>query len=159
MLGATGQGIAMNVTVEDAVFDGNVATNSGGAIYVSQGDLSLSDATFTGNEARQGGALLGSLIEIRDAAFRDNTSTAGGGAIAQTGLSTLTIRDSEILRNGDGLGGAVLTWGAPVSLVNVDLGTGADENRLDDINANSNLYSWDGSGVVTVDCDGQANCQ
>ena len=158
-LEGTGSGIAMDVTLDDAVFEDNEVTGSGGAISATQGSLSLSGLSFSGNIARTGGALHGEITTLTDVVFHDNSASYGGGAIALSGGEGLEIIGGEILRNSSGLGGAVITWSVPVSLSGVDLGTGSDENTDDDINGNSSRYTWDGSGVVTVSCTGQVECE
>ncbi|MFT5582651.1 MAG: hypothetical protein ACI9VR_000227 [Cognaticolwellia sp.] len=40
-----------DVSITGAHFQGNTATGSGGGMYISEGNLALSDSSFEGNEA------------------------------------------------------------------------------------------------------------
>ena len=77
---------ASSLTVNSSVFDGNVATNLGGAIRYtasSTATFALNDSVLTGNTSRGGGALYLNLAEmtISGTEFSSNKSTANAGAI------------------------------------------------------------------------------
>eukprot|EP00935_MAST-01C_sp_MAST-1C-sp1_P002280 g2280.t1 len=99
------------LTIQMCTFQGNKATY-GGAIYIYQGSLTITDTTFTSNSANEkGGAIYiqdGSLI-IRDSSFVSNQANGpeyGGGAIYfETRSSGLlhgcTFKNNDIARRSD----------------------------------------------------------
>jgi predicted outer membrane repeat protein len=82
---------AGDVSIEEgSVFEDNVSGGIGGALYVGPGDLHVSDSTFTGNSAYEGGAINhdfgDALTEIIGSTFRDNVADgSSGGAIHTDG--------------------------------------------------------------------------
>lgn len=50
-------GAANTLTLINGTFESNVATGKGGAIYLSWQSLAITDSSFTGNSAQNGGAL------------------------------------------------------------------------------------------------------
>ncbi|MFH2008739.1 MAG: choice-of-anchor Q domain-containing protein [bacterium] len=121
--------------VFDCAFYDNLAADDGieggGAIYQSNGgELVVVRSTFERNAAISGGAIdnLLSPMTIVDSTFRDNESTAGGGAVYDDGASayiddgvsgTISICGSHFENNRSiGTGGAVYLWAyAPDELV------------------------------------------
>jgi hypothetical protein len=120
-----------SVTITGAIFDSNVAAGGmgggfgGGAIRLA-GDAAatITDATFAGNSvgtgfSMNGGAILAAngALSLADSTFTNNTAS-WGGALAVSGVATLTIVRSTFSGNhvaGDssavGLGGAVYLGG------------------------------------------------
>jgi len=88
------------LTLFEVEFIGNAASSSGGGIYCGSSDLSIDEASFLGNSARDGGAisLSGSSPSISHATIADNECIDGGG-IHCTGGSSPTIRTSVIAFN------------------------------------------------------------
>ncbi len=83
------------LTVSDSTFSGNNATN-GGAI-LNDGTVSVSNSTFSGNSARSGGGIYNSgTLTIDHSTLRRNVSRNGGG-IYNSGL--LTISNSSFFGN------------------------------------------------------------
>jgi predicted outer membrane repeat protein len=80
-----------SVSIEEgSLFDDNVSGGIGGALYVGPGDLHVSDSTFTGNSADEGGAINhdfgDALTEIIGSTFTDNVADgSSGGAIHTEG--------------------------------------------------------------------------
>jgi hypothetical protein len=104
---------AGDVTIQDLTMTGGLSDfpmTGGGAIFVSDAQLTLQNVTFSGNSATGallafGGALRmdSSTVTVLDSAFRDNTVAStdpevGGGAVAQFD-GELTIRRSALLDN------------------------------------------------------------
>jgi predicted outer membrane repeat protein len=98
-----------------ASFTSNTATSEGGAIFSngdtpsSDGTVSLSNATFTGNVAESGGAIFGygykCDMNVYDSSFSGNSAT-NGGAIWNGWDSTLDVLDTTFVENSADLGGA-----------------------------------------------------
>jgi hypothetical protein len=90
------------------IVSGNGGTGNGGGIS-SNGVLTVSNSTFTGNAAANGGAIsfTGSL-NVFGSTFNGNSATADGGAIYGTGSgSTLSLIDSTFNLNSAAAGGAM----------------------------------------------------
>ncbi len=104
-----------NVELENAIFNGNSATNNGGAIYVNKSEIKVFDSTFASNKADGdeygGGALYltGGTATLSNAIFENNESrTMNGGAICAYAGSTLEIEAATFTDNtAQGSGGAV----------------------------------------------------
>ena len=80
------------------------------------GELSISDSSFSGNSAEDGGAILNwGELSISDSAFSDNLTDESGGAI--TNVRELSISDSSFSGNSAEGGGAILNWGE-LSIIN-----------------------------------------
>ncbi|MCD8377379.1 MAG: hypothetical protein LUB59_01175, partial [Candidatus Gastranaerophilales bacterium] len=83
-------------------FYGNTAEECGGAIYITDGTLTVTSAVFggtskgyDGNSANYGGAIYnGTIATITSTNFTRNKSTTSGGAIYNTG--TITLKKSKI---------------------------------------------------------------
>lgn len=94
----------------DAVFEENKATNNGGAIY-TYGIVNIKKATFTGNQADEGGAVNlqnGNCTQIiSGCTFEDNTSDTHGGAAyvnaAQPVFSDCSFLENKASSNGGAL--------------------------------------------------------
>ena len=97
------------ITVTSCSFDGNTA-KYGGAIYVTDGNLTLNASTFIGNNAiGHGGAIYvtaESNLTLNASTFIGNNATGHGGAIYASG-SNLTLSDNMFSGNTAGYGGAM----------------------------------------------------
>ncbi len=98
--GAIGASVAATtITLSDCTFQGNSA-NEGGA-YASRGTNTLTNCTFTNNTARsRGGALRnfsGGIVTLNGCAFTGNTSVYGGAASLEgaTMLAGCTIEHNS----------------------------------------------------------------
>lgn len=96
------------MTVADCVFDNNQSSDSGGGIYVEDGELTISSSRFTGNESDNGGGVLcrNGLLAIDGSAFTGNEGY--GGAIASQSCNC-TMTNSRFLGNSS------LYWGGAIS--------------------------------------------
>ncbi len=113
-------------------FKDNTATTSGGAIFLTAGksaagvDMNVLDSatmTFTGNSAKDGGAIhlarSGQIVSDGKMIFNKNSATNNGGAIffASNGTtaSTTTIFNADFVGNTAGnSGGAVIVYSSTV---------------------------------------------
>ena len=97
----TGPGTSLRTT--DALFIGNAAAGTGGAIH-SEGALSVEGVSVTGNTATGGGiSATGSLTEMAASTIAANTATGSGGGLYLDGpaaLSSMTIAENEGARGG-----------------------------------------------------------
>lgn len=106
------------LTLENISFTGNVATNSGGAIF-SQGTIAVADTVlFSGNSAVYGGALnTTGVATFTNASFVSNTATKSGGAVRNNGK--ITIENGDFLQNEANSGGCFYNGSdSTVTLVN-----------------------------------------
>jgi predicted outer membrane repeat protein len=100
--------VAVNgVTFTNGRLDPAATQQLGGAVLLAGGNLSLTDCTFTGNQAPSGGALGANqvstslrLLNVTRGTFSQNAATDGaGGAIYNISSSTLTIAGSTFTGN------------------------------------------------------------
>ena len=94
-------------TATDSVLANNTATLYGGAI-ISSGSLDFTRATFRGNRAIVGGAILnGGDLTVRDTTLADNLATQSGGAVFNIAdIGTVTVSGSSFIHNSAGAAGA-----------------------------------------------------
>ncbi|MDX2212445.1 MAG: choice-of-anchor Q domain-containing protein [Oculatellaceae cyanobacterium bins.114] len=103
----------MNFTVQDLTLaNGNAGTNADGGAIASQENLTVNNAIFQGNRARDGGAIftLGTntttTTTINNSTFSNNSAFPNGGAIANVN-SALSVTNSTFNGNRAGSGGAI----------------------------------------------------
>lgn len=84
---------------------------AGGGIYNS-GNLTIGDCIFTGNASKYGGAIynLGTGLSISGTTFSGNSTTIGGGAIANRGSGPAVIDRCTFNGNAAKEGGALLRY-------------------------------------------------
>lgn len=152
------------MTVINSVLRNNDGTAGGqeaggGAIFVHETTLTVTDSRFVGNRGINGGAInnLLSALTVSGSSFEANDSTSGGplrhgygGAIYSDGASRLTddavggaimIRDSVFRNNrGAGQGGAVFSFVYPPDTVTIER-VSFEHNRVEE---NARCYA-DGS--------------
>jgi hypothetical protein len=115
--GRLGGGIALSggsAVLIDVVLEGNVATNSGGGMYVSTGgSVSLSRVVFEDNHAEYGGGLscrVGpSPIQIEDVTFLRNSAMSQGGGMSNQ--KRAVMRRVAFLGNSAQRGGGLRNYG------------------------------------------------
>lgn len=99
-----------DITITDSDLIGNAAAITGGAVFISEGTLSATRSTFIDNTGRDGGAVYGHMapIDTELSLFVGNTATADGGSMYTTGTSPITVMQGVIDRNeANGSGGAI----------------------------------------------------
>ncbi|MDR2302423.1 MAG: hypothetical protein LBF38_10335, partial [Deltaproteobacteria bacterium] len=117
------QGSLFSLTKESGTgiftFNNNQATANGGAIS-NQGLLSLTQATFSSNKAKDGGAIYnanGQVILIGENTFEKNTAEKGGAIYNENG-QVILIGQNTFEENSAERGGAIFSLGAQ-SLLNI----------------------------------------
>lgn len=103
----SGGGVAAfgNVAINNSIFRGNSATDSGGGIIARGETLIITNSEFDGNSAsRNGGAIRGATVTISDSVLSDNIASGDGGAI-WIDNGSLTVSRSEIRGNSAGVDG------------------------------------------------------
>ena len=98
-----------NLTLTNVFFSNNRAI-SGGAIYEAKGTLTVINSNFSGNIAGiggDGGAIFNGSgsLSVIDSVFNNNSAVNGGGALATT--SGTSIINSTFSGNSAPLGGAI----------------------------------------------------
>jgi CSLREA domain-containing protein len=93
------------LTVTNSTFSGNTAANGGGGIFNENGTLTVANSTFNGNSSGYyGGAIMSmSPLTVTDSTFSGNSSGYYGGGINND--STLTVSNSTFSGNSSGLYG------------------------------------------------------
>lgn len=105
------------LSVENASFLANSATNAGGGLYnvgVEGRETLVVDATFADNEAQNGGAVFnyGGALSLTGARFERNEALASGGALYVDENAELELVDAAFATNrADGDGGALFNAG------------------------------------------------
>jgi uncharacterized repeat protein (TIGR01451 family) len=130
---------ALNVTtLSHDEFDGNTASDTGGAIYWEGGSLTVTDSTFVNNSGGDDAGVLyadaGQPLSLTNVTMSDNTAVQGG-AIDFGGVTQTTLTNDTITANaanggfGGGLyGTADATLGAGLGISNTIIAdnTGGD---------------------------------
>jgi hypothetical protein len=136
---------AMDFGYEGCTFDSNYAAFGGGAVAYQQWGLDTSvtvDTTFTGNSAGDhGGAVdLSGGWGVLDASFYattfDGNTALLAGAIQAGGVGTerVLLVDSAVVSSTARYGGGIfIDASSTVEARNVDFGSGATDNRPEDI--------------------------
>lgn len=95
-----------NLVLHGMRFDGNVAANRGGAIWMAEGDLTIEDSAFTGNAANPSGQGAGGAIHFTAGTVRmerslvaRNSANFGGGVRIASPRANAVIEDSLFLDN------------------------------------------------------------
>jgi CSLREA domain-containing protein len=107
--------------------DANGSGLAGGAIYNDGGNLTISDATFSGNSAQTGGAIYtyAGNVTISNTTFSGNSASDRGGAIAITQrflTSVFTIDSSTFSGNSaSGDGGGIYHYANDIVVTNSTL--------------------------------------
>jgi predicted outer membrane repeat protein len=123
--GGTGEGttaIGMmggNVTLTDVTIRNTTAPanqNTGGAVYMDAGSLTLNQVVFENNRANQGGGIYahtGRLV-IQDSRFTNNQADLGGALYLASGASTSVTNTVFDGNTAVGTASAILAYGTPV---------------------------------------------
>jgi predicted outer membrane repeat protein len=138
--GAISGNLAVNVHVDECVFEDNVASDGGGAIAMSNAPLTLTGSALRGNFAFDGGGLLSRFgrTTISESLFEDNLAVSqGGGAMLRDASSE--VRASSFVGNFAGWGGGGL---------NV---TSGHETMLDELEMRDNEAGHNGGGLRLVE--------
>lgn len=128
-VGADGEGGAVYVKGDDGfsmayassgnTYEGNKASNVGGALYALNASTSITDDAFSNNTAKNGGAIYADStadLKIVRSTFTNNTADRDGGAIAISDLNdkdalNATIEDTVFTGNKSARkGGAVVIY-------------------------------------------------
>ncbi len=113
----------LSPTISNCIFDNNVATFGGGAIYASglkncKIILTITNSLFIANKSQTGGAILNAGIEegeisttITNCTFQNNSADVSGGAIfnnvGNKGSCNTTIQNCVFVDNFSFIGGAI----------------------------------------------------
>ncbi|MDR3062594.1 MAG: hypothetical protein LBU40_00455, partial [Methanobrevibacter sp.] len=88
------------IILKNLIFDSNIATDMGGAIYTQSPIKYLNDSTFNNNSAVDGGGIYSlNDLQINTANFSQNTATASGGAIYANGQTSISSKSSFTSNN------------------------------------------------------------
>ncbi len=101
--GAAISSASCDVIIQDSTFEDNVGTSGssgGGAIFSSNGSLSISNSTLQRNRADVGGSISASSsqLNITESSLSQNTATNAGGALYAS-ASPMLIERSAIINN------------------------------------------------------------
>ena len=99
------------VTMTDVTFEGNTTTIYGGAMRIDTGaTVTVNDSLFKGNSSESlGGAIFmsGSVIYLNDVVMTENTVDDHGGAVYATSSSVVNIDGGSYTKNSAERGGAI----------------------------------------------------
>ncbi len=148
-----------HVTVDNMRFkDISYSSGSGGAIYIWNGNLTISNSNFENNSASYGGAINGysTNVSITDSTFEGNSSTYYGGAanLHISGGDTVSITGSNFDNNTAGYGGGAIRLDASNS-GGADISASSLTNNTASTREGGALYMHDTGGgtplVVQID--------
>lgn len=112
-----------DVIIRDCTFRSNHAKKLGGAI-INFGSLTLENVVFEGNVAEMEGAALdnqpGADMTISGCSFRQNNSAKNGGALMNMSDEPVRISDTEFVRNSAATDGGVINNNANSAQLFVD---------------------------------------
>ena len=122
----SGTAHAKQVKIVNAIFDGNMATDGGAISFASTGDsLDIQHSSFVGNVASDdGGALYmtGGVLDVTNVTFSGNQASGDGGAIYMFGSTVFTMQHATLSGGSASRGNALyinLTLGTtPAELAN-----------------------------------------
>ncbi|MBB5825456.1 hypothetical protein [Micromonospora carbonacea] len=165
-----GGGIASEggiVNLDDTEVTDNTTGVTGGGIGVLNSQLTLRHSTVARNASVGGGGgiantsglLLSSTVTIEDSKIAENlTDGIGGGGILNVdltpagpgGTASLTVRNSEIVKNKATLGGGIRNINGTVALTNAKIvnNTALAPNGGGGINTNTNITAVDPTTVI-----------
>jgi hypothetical protein len=142
----------------------NISTDDGGGFYIEGTTLELSDSVVSGNSAvdKGGGIYLKNqhtLLELLSSLVQANLADSGAGMYVDDSDATCTGSSGSsegFLSNLATSGGGLYVKGGHSSFaaVSCDLGTGSEDNILDDIYVHKGGLSYSSYGDdVDFDCD------
>lgn len=147
-IGGTGAGLT---TTGDVRIEGNKSTTAGGAVYVSNGNVTLSQSTITSNASANGGAfyVTGGSITTAGGTVSNNVATNEGG-VFYVNNGNINLGAIQITNNSAVNGGAIsLHNGAfeidPMCVVTSNTATG---------NGGGLYVSNTGKTGTTITCQG-----
>ena len=119
-----------SVTIKNGTITGGKSNENGGGIYVTGGELTLSNVTVTGNHSGNGGGIRveSGTLTMQNSNVTNNTATYGGGIYVGSN-GTLNMSGGSIANNtASGSGGGIYSnYGA----VNLSGGSIADNSSSD----------------------------
>ena len=150
--------------------NGNDRQHSDGGAIESEGHLTVSNVTFTGNTATDGGGAIfaentsGSTLTVTGSVFQNNSATdnEGGGAIADESPNDVSISftlfqaNTDSTTTGNGGGGAIVGCNVAINAACSSGAASALTLNFDDFiqNTSSDLggggLAWAGTGAVNI---------
>ena len=152
--------------IKSSSFSGNAATQDGGAVYISGGDIEIHKSSFFDNSADEGGAIEinSSTLSVENSTFGRNTAREGGGMSAFNTDITL-IHTTWAYNSALEQGGAVALIGSESKLriqntILSDSASGGDCHsglEPDQIIENTGNVIQDGSCPLLTDSDTESS--
>jgi predicted outer membrane repeat protein len=144
-----------DLLITNSTFSNNVVAGvlgTGGAIAITSGAVTISDSTFTANEATDGGAFYvssTSALTVTDSTFNDNEASYGGAMV--TSGSQVTLSNSVFTNNRAmvGQGGAIWVTGGTLNATRVEFEGNQSATNGGAVNCASGFVSIVESAVVT----------
>ncbi len=95
------------LTITDSTFSGNTASDGGGIF--NYGALTIADSNFSGNTFDDGGGIFndGGTLTVSDSTVSGNSAAFYGGSIFNHGYGTATLTDITISGNSATYGGGI----------------------------------------------------
>lgn len=89
------------INITRTTFTDNVAATDGGVLYVDSDNTTITDSTFTGNQADYGGALWldGAVITITGSDFENNSASSKAGVAYIYDPDNMIVTDSTFKNN------------------------------------------------------------
>jgi predicted outer membrane repeat protein len=94
----------------DCIFDGNSASDNGGALFSSRSTVVVIGGTFVDNTALSGAGvyILAAEMFVDNADFYNNSATGSNGGVLMTLTTTLSMTNSKFRGNSAAFAGGVL---------------------------------------------------
>jgi uncharacterized repeat protein (TIGR01451 family) len=104
-----------DLTLDGLTIANGGGANTGGAIFATGANLTVSNTTFSGNQPSANGGAINitgsSTAIVSNSTFSGNSGTNQGGAIRIAGASTLSLTDCTLTGNSAVSGGAIENFG------------------------------------------------
>ena len=95
-IGNTNNGSVCGIT-----FDGNECTDMGGALYIQQETIAVSNCAMTGNKAKYGGGIYNNndLNSVSGCTLTGNSASNSGGGIYSSSMNDITLGGKMIIKD------------------------------------------------------------
>ena len=149
--GACVYSTSADVTVDGTSISGCGASSGGGGIFISTGDLTISDSDIEDNSATYGGAIEVDYgaVQISDTTIEGNSATtSGGGLFLQDG--TARFSDVAIIDNEAATGGGLFLY---TTAVTIDCATTGGVSANVATSAGGGAYIEESAILSTSNCN------
>ena len=170
-VGAAGGGVCNyygSLIIESCSFNNNTSQGSsefggGGAVYSTNGNLSITDSEFENNSSLfSGGGIYAEYAKnysVTNCTFTGNTATSGGGMYCYSSSPTLTdcTFDNNHVTATTGWGGAIMSYGGDVIVENSTFKNNTSKNYAGAVGGIGSLPTESWGSFYLYNCEFENN--